>query len=139
VAVSPGLAHAFSQCKSQESVPIDVTSYYKCNDSTIIDVAKHRLVDSARFIQQSFMDLAIRINETETDQCNAIVNGIRRNILNRLPKSPKPPLPVILDCLMKSIEAGLCIRDAERFVLERWVFENTVSHQSHQGKALTKN
>ncbi|KAL4946481.1 hypothetical protein BDV06DRAFT_208756 [Aspergillus oleicola] len=125
VTVSPGLARAFSECKSQDSVPIDVTSYYKCNDSTIIKVAKDCNVESAQFIQQSFMDLAIRINET--DQGNLIVNRIRRDILNRLPESPKPILPDILNCLINSIQTGSCIADAECFVLERWVFETTVS------------
>ncbi|KAL5335643.1 hypothetical protein BJX70DRAFT_374686 [Aspergillus crustosus] len=120
VTVSPGLAHAFSQCQSQDDVPIDVISYYKCNDSTIINVAKDRPVNSAQFIQQSFMELAIRINEA--DQNNAYVNKIRRNILNQLPKFPRPSLPAILNCLIYSIRMGLYIPDAEHFVLERWVF-----------------
>ncbi len=126
VTVSPDLVHVFSQFKSQEDVPIDVMLYYNCNNPTIIDVVGHRGEESAAlFIQQSFMLMAIGIEKN--DQGNMVVNRIRRGILGRLPESSEPTLSDILNCLINCIRAGKYIPEVERFVLERWVFENTVS------------
>ncbi len=124
--VSPDLVHAFSQFKGQGDVPIDVALYYNCNNPTIIDVAGHRGEESAaRFIQQSFMLMAIGIEKNNQD--NMVVNRIRRGILDQLPESSEPTQSDILDCLINCIRARKYIPEAERFVLERWVFENTVS------------
>lgn len=84
-------------------------------------VVKNLLHDSSN----SFMLMAIGIEKNNQD--NMVVNRIRRGILDQLPESSEPTQSDILDCLINCIRARKYIPEAERFVLERWVFENTVS------------
>ncbi|KAL3435040.1 hypothetical protein BDV09DRAFT_195219 [Aspergillus tetrazonus] len=134
VTVSPYLAHVFSQCQCQKNVLMNVMSYYKSDNSTIIEVASGSLVESAQFIQQSFMDLANRIPHPKG---NTIVKSISMKLLHQLPQNPEPTTEAILDCLQKCIQKGLYIPDTERFVRERWVSEHTdmirrkVAHAYH--------
>ncbi|KAL6232680.1 hypothetical protein BDW75DRAFT_232578 [Aspergillus navahoensis] len=85
------------------------------NTSTIVDIANGCLVESARFIQQSFLVLAMRIPNPEG---NATVERVSRGALNLLPQNPVPTTVAILRCLEESIKRGLCIPDTEHFVLE---------------------
>lgn len=71
--------------------------------------------------------MLMAIGIEKNDQGNVVVNRIRRGTLDQLPKSQEPILPDILNCLINSIRARKYIPEAERFILERWVFENTVS------------
>jgi hypothetical protein len=115
---------------------MNVMSYYKSDKSVIIKVACGCLVESAQFIQQSFMELAHRILHP-TD--NAIVKSISMKLLHQLPQNPKPTTEAILDCLQNCIQKGLYIPDTERFVLERWVSEHTVSCSNDtKGKRLLR-